>query len=93
MKRWAPDGDVATGWSEDWPLSEEVDSPERSTGCSTGEGWRREGWRGEGLVGYCRGEVTSAFGGGMAEDGVLMRVGMVWGRGEVTFIGRRCCGL
>ena len=44
-------GEVVTGWSEDWPLSEEVDSPDDSTPCSTpcstGEGW--EG-RGRGVV-------------------------------------------
>ena len=36
-------GEVVTGWSEDWPLSEEVDSPDdstpSSTSSSTGEGW------------------------------------------------------
>ena len=36
-------GEVVTGWSEDWPLSEEVDSPNDSTPCSTGEGWEESG--------------------------------------------------
>ena len=38
-------GEVVTGWSEDWPLSEEVDSPNDSTPCSTGEGWEGRGRR------------------------------------------------
>ena len=40
-------GEVVTGWSEDWPLSEEVDSPDdstpSSTSSSTGEGWEGRG--------------------------------------------------